>query len=182
MKIVLLIPLPIKKINADQCRSNCINTSQDQCLSLLINAGSSSIDLTLRRFEWHWSLLRAVFWINSRIWIGIDRYWSASGIDRGVLINIRSEQLLNYCTISQASPGLFTAILCIWLECKLNVCFLLKHNIGDCIVHLNGCEHIIIGPDISYTAGWKMCTGEKKQNKEQQQQQQEKISVIMRME
>ncbi len=27
---------------------------------------------------------------------------------------------------------------------KLNVCFLLKHNIGDCIVHLNGCEHICV--------------------------------------
>ena len=36
--------------------------------------------------------------------------------------------------------------LCIKLvaKTKLNVCFLLKHNIGDCIVHLNGCEQVLI--------------------------------------
>ena len=30
-------------------------------------------------------------------------------------------------------------------QSKLNVCFLLKHNIGNCVVHLNGCEHIGAG-------------------------------------
>ncbi len=35
-------------------------------------------------------------------------------------------------------------ILRVFSQRKLNVCFLLKHNIGDCIVHLYGLEKTVL--------------------------------------
>ncbi len=63
---------------------------------------------------------------------------------------------------------------------KLNVCFLLKHKIGDSKVHLDGFEQIdtnvlVIHADMLLVP--RKCVGKKKNQKEKEKQQ-EKMGII----